>query len=78
MTVKNPEIFLKIAREPMSALTHFIAFVGAFFGLLVLLYVSIYPVIKPLNIITFSILLTLRQRGQTYTFDKTSTFLYFM
>ncbi len=55
MTVKNPEIFLKIAREPMSALTHFIASVGAFFGLLVLLYVSIYPVIKPLNIITFSI-----------------------
>jgi len=55
MTVRNPEIFLKIAREPMSALTHFIAFAGAFFGLFVLLYVSIHPVIKPLNIITFSI-----------------------
>lgn len=55
MTVKNPEIFLKIAREPMSALTHFIGFIGAFFGFLVLLYISIYPVVKPLHIITFSV-----------------------
>lgn len=55
MTVKNPEIFLKIAREPMSALTHFIGFIGALFGLIVLLYISIYPVVKPLHIITFSV-----------------------
>lgn len=53
--MQNPEFLLKLAREPMSALTHFIAFVGAFFGLLVLLYISIYPVVKTVNIITFSI-----------------------
>ncbi|MCH7518906.1 MAG: hemolysin III family protein [Candidatus Dadabacteria bacterium] len=46
---------MSLAREPMSALTHFIAFLGVFFGLLVLLYISTYPVIKPLHIITFSI-----------------------
>ena len=39
----------------MSALTHFIAFLGVFFGFLVLLYISTYPVVKPLHIITFSI-----------------------
>ena len=39
----------------MSALTHFIAFLGAFFGLVILLYISIYPVVKPLHIITFTI-----------------------
>jgi len=55
MTINNPNVLLRLAREPMSALTHFIAFVGAFLGLLVLLYISIYPAVKPLHIITFSI-----------------------
>jgi hemolysin III len=53
--MKNPEFMLKIAREPMSALTHFLGFLGAFFGLIVLIYISIYPVVKPLHIISFAI-----------------------
>lgn len=55
MKIQNPDFLLKLAREPMSALTHFIAFLGALFGLLALVYISVYPEVKLLNIITFSI-----------------------
>ena len=53
--MKNPEFMLKFAREPMSALTHFLGFLGAFFGLIVLIHISIYPVVKPLHIFSFTI-----------------------
>ena len=46
---------MKLAREPMNALTHFIGFIGAVIGLLLLLYISIYPVVKPLHILVFTI-----------------------
>ncbi len=46
---------MNLAREPVNALTHFIACVLAIIGLIVLIYVSVYPEVKPLNIVTFSI-----------------------